>query len=89
MWPGPDGHPITGGHLARGLTREAATVGVRVTLHDLRHTGASDVAAGGGSLVALRDILGHASVGTTSRYLWAARAELRLAIEGRRYKLAS
>lgn len=89
MWPGPDGQPVSGGHLNRTLGREAATVGVRVTLHDLRHTGASDVAAGGGSLVALRDILGHASLAMTSRYLWAAQVEMRQAIEGRAYKVAS
>lgn len=88
MWPTPDGHPITGAHLGRLVTRSGAAVGVRVTLHDLRHTGASDVAAAGRSVTALRDLLGHASLATTSRYVWPGRAELVDTMEGRRYLAA-
>lgn len=88
MWPAEDGHPITGSHLGRLVTRTGRGIGLAVSLHDLRHTGASDVAAAGHSVAALRDLLGHASLATTSRYVWPGRAELADTIEGRRYRAA-
>lgn len=88
MWPAEDGHPITGSHLGRLVTRTGLSIGLRVSLHDLRHTGASDVAAAGHSVAALRDLLGHASLSTTSRYVWPGRAELADTIEGRSYRAA-
>jgi len=42
----------------------------------------------GHSVAALRDLLGHASLATTSRYVWPGRAELARTIEGRRYRAA-
>lgn len=89
MWPAEDGHPITGSHLGRLVTATGRAIGLHVTLHDLRHTGASDVAAAGHSVAALRDLLGHASLGTTSRYVWPGRAELAQTIEGRVYRAAA
>jgi len=88
MWPADDGHPITGSHLGRLVTRTGLSIGLQVSLHDLRHTGASDVAAAGHSVAALRDLLGHASLATTSRYVWPGRAELADTIEGRSYRVA-
>lgn len=88
MWPAEDGHPISGSHLGKLVTRTGRGIGLAVTLHDLRHTGASDVAAAGHSVAALRDLLGHASLGTTSRYVWPGRAELASTIEGRAYRAA-
>lgn len=88
MWPGRGGAPMSGRHLGRLVTDAGLAVGVDVTLHRLRHTGASDVAAAGHSVAALRDLLGHASLGTTSRYVWPGRAELATTIEGRAYQAA-
>lgn len=56
-------------HLARGA-------GVPlVTLHQFRHTCASDLLESGVSLPQVREILGHASVATTNRYLSIADPE--------------
>ena len=79
---------MSGRHLGRLVTDAGLAAGVAVTLHGLRHTGASDVAAAGHSVAALRDLLGHASLGTTSRYVWPGRAELADTIEGRAYRAA-
>ena len=47
---------------AAGITR-------RVRLHDLRHTHASWVLAGGADVQIVREWLGHASLRATERYL--------------------
>jgi site-specific recombinase XerD len=67
------------GVVPRGLTvatldyvvrRTARAAGLdRVHAHALRHSAASLALAGGASLVAVREMLGHSSVVTTSRYL--------------------
>lgn len=44
----------------------------RLRFHDLRHTFASNYLAAGGALHDLKELLGHASVSTTSRYLHGA-----------------
>ncbi|MBA7520881.1 Tyrosine recombinase XerC [subsurface metagenome] len=40
----------------------------QLTIHDGRHTAASHLLAGGWPLAAVRDLLGHASISTTSVY---------------------
>ena len=49
-------------------------------LHDLRHTYASLLIQSGASLTAVRDLLGHAHVGVTSRYSHLADQHLRAAV---------
>jgi len=52
------------------VRRNAAAAGLTgVHAHSLRHSAASLALAGGMNLIAVRDLLGHASVITTSRYL--------------------
>jgi site-specific recombinase XerD len=52
--------------------RNAAAAGLNsVHAHCLRHTAASLMLANGANLVAVRDMLGHSSIVTTSRYLHA------------------
>ena len=52
----------------RRLGRRAHIEGVRVSPHTFRHQFAHDVAFTGGSLIALRDVLGHRSVTMVERY---------------------
>lgn len=49
----------------------AAAAIVSVHAHCLRHTAASLALSHGATLVAVRDLLGHGSIVTTSRYLHA------------------
>jgi len=52
------------------LDRLSAAVGARVTPHGLRHTAATQLLEGEGvTLPTVRNILGHADISTTSRYL--------------------
>ena len=46
-----------------------------VSLHQFRHTCASDLLENGASLVEVKQVLGHKGVGTTSRYLHVADPE--------------
>jgi len=56
------------------VRRNAAAAGLTgVHAHALRHSAASLALAGGMNLVAVRDLLGHASIVTTSEYLHATR----------------
>jgi integrase len=52
----------------RRLGARAGIEGVRVSPHTFRHQFAHDVAFGGGSLLALRDALGHRDLGMVARY---------------------
>ena len=70
--------PLTVASLDYIVRRAARAAGLAaVHAHLLRHTAASLALRGGANLVEVRDLLGHASIVTTSRYLHA-RAELRL-----------
>lgn len=65
------GLPWTPDSLRRALRRLGARArieGVRVSPHTFRHQFAHDVAFGGGSLLALRDALGHRNLAMVARY---------------------
>lgn len=65
-----DGAPLTRDMVKAPLWRARDAVGAdpRLTIHDLRHSFASQVAMGGSPLTALREILGHADLKMTQRY---------------------
>lgn len=64
------GHPLCDTTLYRWLRRWLEEAGVEhYRLHDLRHSAASNLAEAGYAAHEIRDILGHASIETTSQYL--------------------
>jgi integrase len=48
---------------------QAADLGIRVRIHDLRHAHASWLLAGGADLQVVKERLGHGSIATTEKYL--------------------
>jgi len=80
LFPGPTGKPITTIKTAwRSICRQAGLDEVRV--HDLRHSFASVLAAGGASLVLIGQLLGHTQAATTQRYTHLVDAVQREAVE--------
>lgn len=85
-------HALTPGYIGELWERIAYRAGVKtrpwdgVASHSARHTAGTDVAHRSGNAVIVRDFLGHASIGTTDRYVGKIDLEVqREAIEGRRY----
>lgn len=71
VFAGPDGAPLRPGDFRRRVYNRAtalAEIEPRPTVHDLRHTAASLMAANGYSITEAGAILGHASGYMTSRY---------------------
>jgi integrase len=53
-----------------------------IVIHSLRHQGASMALASGADLATVRDLLGHADISTTEKYLHASGKSLRQGTEG-------
>jgi site-specific recombinase XerD len=58
------------GIVARAVRR--AGISKRITPHSLRHTCATGLLRAGADLATVRDLLGHAAIATTARYLHSA-----------------
>jgi integrase len=56
-------------------------LGIDTNIHDLRHTAASWMIAGGGDLATVRDFMGHSNLATTSRYSHIYTGRLKDAID--------
>lgn len=67
--------------LSQGLGLLTRRAGVRMTMHQLRHTCASDLIADGAKLPHVQKLLGHKSISTTMRYLHLVGPELAKAME--------
>ena len=76
-----EGGRLSKSAVSRGISRVSHRAGVRVTLHQFRHTCASELLAGGTRLPYVQKLLGHQSIGTTMRYLHVTDVELRRAME--------
>jgi site-specific recombinase XerD len=85
-------HGLTPGYIGELFERIAYRAGVKtrpwdgVATHSARHTCGTDVAHACGDPTIVRDVLGHASLNTTSIYVGAVSTDAqREAMEGRRY----
>jgi site-specific recombinase XerD len=76
-----DGQRLSEAAISGAAHRLAKRAGVRLhSLHQFRHTCASDLIAAGVRLPEVQRILGHSGIGTTMRYLHVADPERRAAI---------
>jgi integrase len=57
--------------------RSAGLEGSGIVIHSLRHQGASMMLASGTDLATVRDVLGHANISTTEKYLHSSGESLR------------
>lgn len=79
---GPEGVPATDSHIGVCCTTVQRRAGLpRKGPHTLRHTFASQALEAGASPREVQELLGHASISTTERYLHASDSGKRAAIE--------
>ena len=70
LLPGPGGKkPLTRVRLFQLVKEAGARVGVKVAPHHLRHSFATHLLHGGADLRTVQELLGHAQLATTQRYL--------------------
>lgn len=74
--------PVKSNRRALNTAAREAKISKRVTPNMLRHTFATHALDKGASLKSVQEILGHADIGTTQRYLHAMQDHLRTAVNG-------
>ena len=75
------GRRITGSGISSGLRHLVQSSGAeRITLHQFRHTCASDLLEDGAHLSEVQKLLGHQAIGSTMRYLHIADPQLHAGI---------
>ena len=80
VFPGPCGAPL--GSIKKSFRSLLKIAGIEhFRFHDLRHTAASWMLRSGADLNTVREILGHASIATTQRYLTSSEDLKRKAVE--------
>jgi integrase len=62
--------------------RKSADLPADIVIHSLRHQGASMALAAGADLAVVRDLLGHADISTSEKYLHASGQQLRSGADG-------
>lgn len=71
LFVGQDGDRMRGNAIYQAFVRARKRVGVKITFHDLRHTGQTLAASTGATLADLKKRLGHASSAAAERYMHA------------------
>lgn len=74
------GRPICPSHLGEYVRRVADRAGLDAHPHALRRALATHLVRAGASIVVVQDLLGHARLGTTARYVAVDRDDLRRAV---------
>jgi integrase len=64
------------------VRKSAGLDGCGIVIHSLRHMGASMMLASGADLATVRDVLGHANISTTEKYLHSSGQSLRSGAAG-------
>jgi integrase/recombinase XerC len=61
-------HPLSSKGLQKKLERYAKAADIKASWHSLRHTFASNLLEAGAEVIAIKDLLGHASIQSRERY---------------------
>jgi site-specific recombinase XerD len=61
-------HPLSSKGMQKKLERYAKAAGLKASCHSLRHTFASNLLEAGAEVIAIKDLLGHASIQSSERY---------------------
>ncbi len=80
VFPGPDESPLTTIQKSWSTIRQAAKI-PQLRFHDLRHTFATRILEKGAHIKTVKELLGHADIATTARYLHATDETKRKAVE--------
>jgi len=76
-----NGAPMQGAGISKRVFTLAKKAGVKlITLHQFRHTCASDLLASGVTIFQVQDVLGHSAPGTTMRYFHLSSPERKKAM---------
>jgi integrase/recombinase XerC len=88
LFPGPSGRPLTARFVQQLLqkTRQELQLPSHLTPHALRHSFATHLLANGADLRTVQELLGHAQLATTQRYL-ASDVQRLLAVHARAHPL--
>ena len=80
VFPGPNESPLTTVKRSWGGIREAAKIPA-LRFHDLRHTFATRILQRGADIKTVSELLGHADIATTTKYLHATDESKKNAVE--------
>jgi site-specific recombinase XerD len=61
-------HPLSSKGMQKKLERYAKAANIKASCHSLRHTFASNLLEAGAEVIAIKDLLGHASIQSSERY---------------------
>jgi site-specific recombinase XerD len=80
VFPGPNESPLTTVKRSWGSIKESAKLPA-LRFHDLRHTFATRILQRGADIKTVSELLGHADIATTTKYLHATDESKKKAVE--------